>query len=174
LTSQSTHPPEDDEDTIELELTAEEMLRLSQAANEAHVFAPDFAPVAPLPAKAPLRAGKRHYRLWPVTLAAALVGIATAIAWHPRPPHRAVQRIPPPPIARSTPPAVPQPAVPAEPPKPPVRVRNPFDAQEVFEFPPGITRAEARQRVADLLRERAIERGGLDAKSAHKSRAKNN
>jgi hypothetical protein len=42
----------------------------------------------------------------------------------------------------------------------PVRVqyRNPFDAREVFEFPPGTTRIEARDAVAQLLLERARDR----------------
>jgi hypothetical protein len=41
---------------------------------------------------------------------------------------------------------------------PPVRVQNPFDGKEVFEFPAGTTKAEARQAVADLLMQRALER----------------
>jgi hypothetical protein len=38
---------------------------------------------------------------------------------------------------------------------PPVRYRNPFDRSEVFEFPPGTTRAQAHDAVAALLLERA-------------------
>lgn len=40
----------------------------------------------------------------------------------------------------------------------PVRVRNPFDAAEVFEFPPGTSQAEAHDQVAAVLRKRAEER----------------
>ena len=40
----------------------------------------------------------------------------------------------------------------------PVYFRNPFDATEVFEFPPGTSQAEARDAVADLLLKRARER----------------
>jgi hypothetical protein len=40
----------------------------------------------------------------------------------------------------------------------PVYFRNPFDASEVFEFPPGTSQAEAREAVADLLLKRARER----------------
>jgi hypothetical protein len=40
----------------------------------------------------------------------------------------------------------------------PVRIRNPFDRSEVFEFPPGTSRQEARQAVADMLLQRALER----------------
>jgi hypothetical protein len=40
----------------------------------------------------------------------------------------------------------------------PVRVRNEFDRSEVFEFPPGTSRQEAREQVAQILLQRAIER----------------
>ena len=36
-----------------------------------------------------------------------------------------------------------------------VRVANPFDATEVFEFPPGTSRQYAREKVAELLLDRA-------------------
>jgi hypothetical protein len=40
----------------------------------------------------------------------------------------------------------------------PTRFANPFDASEVFEFPPGTTEDEARAAVADILLKRARER----------------
>ncbi|GFE91728.1 hypothetical protein [Steroidobacter agaridevorans] len=40
----------------------------------------------------------------------------------------------------------------------PVRFANPFDADEVFEFPPGTTETQARDAVADVLLKRAISR----------------
>ena len=40
----------------------------------------------------------------------------------------------------------------------PVRVQNPFDRSEVFEFPPGTSEAAARQSVANLLLERGRDR----------------
>ncbi|MBM0105431.1 hypothetical protein JM946_11765 [Steroidobacter sp. S1-65] len=40
----------------------------------------------------------------------------------------------------------------------PVRFTNPFDSQEVFEFPPGTTETEAREAVAAVLKERALSR----------------
>ena len=40
----------------------------------------------------------------------------------------------------------------------PVYFRNPFDASEVFAFPPGTGQSEARDAVADLLLKRARER----------------
>jgi hypothetical protein len=41
----------------------------------------------------------------------------------------------------------------------PVRVKNPFDHSEVFEFPAGTTLKEARQSVAQILMQRAHNRG---------------
>jgi len=40
----------------------------------------------------------------------------------------------------------------------PVLFANPFDANEVFEFPAGTSEAEARDAVAEILMERAMER----------------
>jgi hypothetical protein len=50
--------------------------------------------------------------------------------------------------------------IPAEVPTAPpiVRVKNPFDESEVFEFPPGTPASVARDRVADILMKRAVER----------------
>jgi hypothetical protein len=41
----------------------------------------------------------------------------------------------------------------------PTLFRNPFDASEVFEFPPGTSEDAARESVAELLLSRARERG---------------
>lgn len=41
----------------------------------------------------------------------------------------------------------------------PVRVANPFDATEIFEFPAGTSDADAREAVAGFLIERASNRG---------------
>ena len=40
----------------------------------------------------------------------------------------------------------------------PTLYRNPFDKSEVFELPPGLTQAEAKAMVAEILMERARER----------------
>jgi hypothetical protein len=42
----------------------------------------------------------------------------------------------------------------------PVRLTNPFDAEEVFEFSPGTTQDAAREAVADILMKRAMSRQG--------------
>lgn len=41
----------------------------------------------------------------------------------------------------------------------PLRVANPFDASEVFEFPAGTSEADAREAIAGFLIERASNRG---------------
>lgn len=63
------------------------------------------------------------------------------------------------PAVRSTIPLKPDPYIeePA-PEQPPVLVKNPFDETEVFELPPGTSKADARAYVADLLLKRAAER----------------
>ena len=40
----------------------------------------------------------------------------------------------------------------------PLRIKNPFDRTEAFEFPPGTSKAEAREAVTKLLMERAHDR----------------
>lgn len=44
---------------------------------------------------------------------------------------------------------------------PPVRMKNPFDASEIFEFPAGTTKEEARAAIADVLMKRAQDRERL-------------
>jgi hypothetical protein len=51
----------------------------------------------------------------------------------------------------------------------PVRVANPFDATEVFEFPAGTSDAESREKVAALLVHRAQARLNQWARNAPKS-----
>jgi hypothetical protein len=155
--------PEADEDTIEIELTAEEMRSLSRAANDAQ------------PPKTASPARIRRFRRWPGALAIALIGVATAIILRPAP-HRVAQRVAPLPAVKITP-AASEPAVPAAPPTPPappVRVRNPFDATEVFEFPAGTTKAEARQKISQVLLQRAVDRRSeeQDRRRARQRRAK--
>jgi hypothetical protein len=52
----------------------------------------------------------------------------------------------------------------------PLRVANPFDASEVFEFPAGTSEADANEAIAGFLIERAARRGvtGPHRTSAHK------
>jgi hypothetical protein len=48
----------------------------------------------------------------------------------------------------------------------PVRIRNAFDRNEVFEFPPGTSQQQARDAVAEILLNRAIERQSNAATSS--------
>ena len=169
MISQGTRRPEDDEDTIELELTAEEMQGLSLAAKRARDSTAQYAVIesaAAIPASRPTK-----FRLWPIALAIALVGVATAVVWRPGVSHRGEIRAAPAPVSLPRAAAKPAPAAPAAtaevpapqvPPAPPVRVKNPFDPKEVFEFPAGTTKAAARKIVSELLLQRAINRGKPD------------
>lgn len=56
-------------------------------------------------------------------------------------------------------PAPPPPVQAAEPPPEPVVLVNPFDKTEKFTFPPGTSQADARDQMAALLLQRAVERG---------------
>jgi hypothetical protein len=73
------------------------------------------------------------------------------------PPPPAVVPVPvPPPLVQAAELAPPEPVV----------LRNPFDATEKFTFPPGTSKADARDQMATLLLNRAMERG------AHRPRAR--
>jgi hypothetical protein len=147
------------DDTIELELTGEQELSLSRAAEAARATArPDESgpPVLSVPEYESF-ASRRVARIdfvCNVTFAVAVLGIAVASLWP------ASDRHPPAPAVTSAAPlAKVAPARPAEPQGAPVQIRNAFDATEVFEFPHGTTESEAREAVAELLLSRARERG---------------
>lgn len=55
----------------------------------------------------------------------------------------------------------------------PVRFANPFDKNEVFEFPAGTSKEDARAAVANILLERASERRATDPKLRSKLRSVN-
>jgi hypothetical protein len=82
------------------------------------------------------------------------------------------QPAPPAPIRQARAPSAPQPkAAPPAPATEPVRFRNPFDKHEVFESPPGTTQQQARDAVADVLVQRAMERQAeYDAQRAKRRR----
>jgi hypothetical protein len=169
VNGQNTIPPAIGDETIELELTAEEMLLLSQAADVAEPVAPaQISAVAARGRMSPSLAAppametsaSSHPRRWHPTPIAKMAGAiiayvalawwsATQLAGQPRPPATAVAR-----------PAVviPQPVLMTSSAKPAMRVINPFDATEVFEFPAGTSNAEGREKVAQILMQRAHER----------------
>ena len=91
-----------------------------------------------------------------------LVGLAGVIAFNAlRKPEQQVAAVPPPPPAAVV--AAPAPApveqVAEAPPPASVVLTNPFDRSEKFTFPPGTSKAEAREQMANLLLQRAMDRG---------------
>ena len=90
-----------------------------------------------------------------VTFAVAVLGIVVAFLWlasDRHPPAPAITRAAAAPLAEVAPDG------PAEPQGVPVRIKNAFDATEVFEFPHGTTESEAREAVTELLLSRARDR----------------
>jgi hypothetical protein len=142
------------DDTIELQLTPEQLLELSQAAEAAEPVAP--APVSAVATPRPSNRS-RHWHLQPIAkMAGVLFGYvvltwwsASQLPWRPQPIATAAAR----PAAIS-----PHPALVASSSTPVVRVVNPFDATEVFEFPAGTSHADGRAKVAQILLQRARER----------------
>jgi hypothetical protein len=136
-----------------LELSAEELRRLYIAASV------EYAGSAANEVVVPRKRVPRHSRWAAVFAAVAVAGTSSGITYlavRTRP-------IPVAPVAEihvAEPPAA---SVPEVPPPPPVRVVNPFDATEVFEFPGGMSETDARHAVAEFLLDRA--RGRLAASS---------
>ncbi len=146
---------------LEVELSAFDLLGLTPAspAESAAVDAPRIATVTVNPAaNAAQVAAHRSMRLKsPRTMGIAAMALVSLIAIvsvaELAPPQRAIER----PVSNWSP--VPDPVVTeVEEPPPPTLFANPFDASEVFELPPGLSRDEARAMVADLLLKRASER----------------
>jgi hypothetical protein len=203
----------DEDDTIEMELSPQDMRRLSQAAEEHHLSEePVESPArslsdagrATLEREPPSRASSATLEIEALVqvssgpasaasttslrrkppkgvssatlgrgamsgAAGALLVVLAIASWSAA--HRATPVEPNPPLlSRDVPATAPptttvpeQAAVTAATPAQatelePVRIKNPFDRSEVFEFPPGTTPEEARQSVADLLLQRARDR----------------
>jgi hypothetical protein len=144
-------------DTMELPLTEEQTLALSRPGEVVHAAAPDCARRLLSQPRYDNFAAERTARVdfvCNVIFAAAALGIATAFLWPASDQH------PPAPAVTSAAPlrAEPQPGL-AELQGAPVRIRNAFDATEVFEFPPRTNESAARETVAELLLNRARDRG---------------
>ena len=168
------------DDTIELVLTPEQLLDLSQAAEAAEaesaqvavagVAMPVVALVAPGPITPTLPPSSQsvfkdipashvlHWHQTPIAKMAANTLAFVAFAWwsvaqlagqQPQVPVTVAAR----PLAIAH-----QPAVVTNPQQPPVQVVNPFDKTEVFEFPAGTSSDESREKVAQILLQRARER----------------
>jgi len=132
---------------VETELDAHELLGL----------APD-EDAAPTPKRAPppARRAKRVRAPLMILCGIAAAGtIAAAVLHQSEPtfdPGELVVSLPPPP-------PLPVELASLAPPEPQVVLTNPFDPTEKFTFPPGTSRAEAREQMANLLLQRAAERG---------------
>jgi hypothetical protein len=159
----STSSPASD-DTVEFQLSEDELLRISQAADAAQLRSAEAVPpvVVPKPA-ARIRGEDQSLRRRPRNTiggwagAAAIYAAFMAFAWWgvaaipvQQTPHAAAAKIPNAAISRTIMPTTLPPAT--------VQVRNPFDATELFEFPAGTTDAESHKKVAQLLWQRAHER----------------
>lgn len=92
-----------------------------------------------------------------VLLAVAFAGVITAGALRESD-KRATLSPPPPPVVLASVPPLALPPTELAPPEPVVLV-NPFDKTERFTFPPGTSKADARDQMATLLLHRAMERG---------------
>ena len=144
------------DDTVELELTGEQGVALSQAAEAARPDESRAVLSAPEYKNFAFARMARIDFLCNMTFALAGVGIVVFFLWP------AVHRhLPTPAVASTASLAMVTPArlaKLAEPQGTPVRIKNAFDATEVFEFPLGTSESEAREAVAELLLSRARDR----------------
>jgi hypothetical protein len=165
------------DDTIELQLTTEDLLGLAHAAEAAELALPAELPAESadeLPVESPAPTGAQDYTAPPLRVgsktsvveiacsAAAFAAFALFVWWSvdhlfgqpPAPAMAANSRSSS--IARAATPAMPSLSTSSQ--QASVLVRNPFDRTEVFEFPAGTSKAESREKVAALLLQRARER----------------
>ena len=165
------------EDTIELELSKEQMLSLSRAAAairaETLPAQPQTLPVATARKTLPTVAMTAYRRsTWPAVVFSivATSALSGAIAYFATTPAPTLPVSGNPvsgnPVVRSAATESPSPP-PAETAR--VQFANPFDANEVFEFPSNTSETEARQAVAQVLLQRAQERQNA-AKITHQRR----
>jgi hypothetical protein len=135
-----------DEDTIELQLSAEELEALTRAAAE-----PEPSP----PESVTSFDGQVRAFAFPVIVIVAFAGLLNGVKYTATAQEQKTSVVAPAPRSATR---TPQMSPPASTAPEPVRYTNPFDASEVFEFPPGTTEVEARDAVADLLLQRARDR----------------
>jgi hypothetical protein len=152
------------DDTIELELSAEQMLTLSRA--DAAIRSNPLA--VPSAQKSLSNVPEDQRGAWPAVILpiAAISVLSGGVAYLATTPAQfvhvggnavvgsAASKTTAPPSADNA----------------PVRFTNPFDATEVFQFPSGTSDTEARQAVADLLLQRAHDRHNSSSKITHQRR----
>jgi hypothetical protein len=140
------------DDTVELELSAEQMLALSRADATLR-----SNPLAVSSAEKSLPNVPKDQRGgWPavILLIVAVSVLSGGIAYLATTPAQPVH-VDGNTVVRT---ATPETTAPRSSDNASVRFANPFDATEIFEFPSGTSDTEARQAVADLLLQRAHDR----------------
>jgi hypothetical protein len=149
------------DDTVEFQLSDDDMLGLSRAAEAA-----ESQRAAPLPVAVALTpptmlwGDVRHQKRKTIAGWAGAVAAYSAFmmfAWWGLPaiPDQQTAAVS---VAKTPQESIHPVAIPASPAPAMVQVRNPFDATEVFEFPAGTSAAESREKVAEMLLKRASER----------------
>lgn len=146
----SKRAPPRDRNTIEIELTAQQLSELCRAVPAEYR---DITPVKDIVRSE--RVTRRRSPWAPFAAAAAIAGISSGITY------MTVSRADPmvaaqPPLAAAVMAPLPVPA--ALPAELPVKFVNPFDRGEVFEFPSGTSASAAREAVAEILVKRAQKR----------------
>jgi hypothetical protein len=115
------------------------------------------APASPAAVKARSAAPAKILRSTLMVLASvAVAGVITAGVLRESDKRAALP--PPPPVVVTAPEPAPVAQVAELPPPEPVVLVNPFDATEKFTFPPGTSKADARDQMATMLLQRAVER----------------
>jgi hypothetical protein len=155
--------------TVEAEMDARDLRRLTDdfLGKPTELTASGQHLAAARPAACNARSASRARKLRSplvVLFSVALAGTITAGVLRESDKRTALPAPPPAVAPASIPPPSVQPAEVA-PPEPVVLV-NPFDASETFTFPPGTSKADARDQMATLLLQRAIER------NAHRPRTR--
>jgi len=145
------------EESLEIELGSEELRNVSRPR------------ISPAPAE-PTREGSGQSPAVIAGASSAVIVAACAGVWALNADSpREIPPPPPEPLAAVEASAAEAPAIPEG---PPVRIRNPFDKSEVFEFPPGTSEEDAHAKVADALMQRAMERQALlDTRPAKRKRS---
>lgn len=136
--------------TVETELDAHELLGIAPVPSTDSASAKAFAPKKTRASPAKLVRASLM-----IMCGVAVAGVIAAAVLHESEPDIA-------PLAMvvTLPPPEPLPVQLADlaPPQPEVVLRNPFDPSEKFTFPPGTSKAEAREQMANLLLQRAVDR----------------
>ena len=151
----------------EVELNAQDLLELSGPSDNgscnnkgrepepvARTLVVSVMPNSPVAKKRSAPAAPRRSRWYETVAALLILAVGTAGALYLVSSHYRSGR----PTAQGPAPQSSLPASTSQGESKPVRFANPFDAKEVFEFPAGTTEAEARDQVAEILMERAMER----------------